>query len=103
MSTVADDKPLTGTWKNGQVVLDEPADWLEGCRVVVTPGKSPEVHGMPEEKQSNEPEAIARWLAEFDAIPSWQMTAQEEAEWQAARQAVKDYTIAKTREREEEL
>jgi hypothetical protein len=45
------------------------------------------------------PRTIARWLAEFDAIPPWQMTAEEEAEWQAARQAVKDYTIAKMRER----
>ena len=48
---------------------------------------------MTEEEQSNDPEAIARWLAEFDAIPPWQMTAAEEAEWQAARQSVKDYTI----------
>ena len=99
LSTVADDKPLTGTWKNGQVILDEPADWPEGCRVVVTLGKSPAVSGMPEEEQSNDPEAIARWLAEFDAIPPWQMTAEEVAEWQAARQAVKDYTIARMRER----
>jgi hypothetical protein len=98
MSTIPNDKPRTGTWKNGQIILDEPADWSEGCRVVVTPGKSLEVYGMSEEEQSNDPEAIARWLAEFDAIPPWQMTAEEEAEWQAARQAVEDYTIAKMRE-----
>ncbi len=42
MDTVADNKALTGTWKDGQVLLDEPADWPEGCRVVVTPGESPE-------------------------------------------------------------
>jgi len=57
---------------------------------------------MSEEEQSNDPEAIARWLAEFDAIPPWQMTAEEEAEWQAARQAVKEYTILRMRAREEE-
>ncbi len=47
---------------------------------------------MTEEEQSNDPEAIARWLAAFDAIPPWQMTAAEEAEWQAApvRQGVHD-------------
>ena len=99
MSTIDDDKSLTGTWKGGQIILDEPADWPEGCRVVVTLGKSPEVYGMSEEEQSNDPEAIARWLAEFDAIPPWQMTAEEEAQWQAAREAVKDYTIAKMQER----
>ena len=54
---------------------------------------------MAKEKQSNDPEAIARWLAAFDAIPPWQMSAEEEAEWQAVRQAVKDYTIARMNER----
>ena len=54
---------------------------------------------MTRRAQSNDPKAIARWLAEFDAIPPWQMTVKEEADWQAARQAVKDYTIAKMRER----
>ena len=52
MSTVADDKPLTGTWKGGQIVLDEPADWPEGCRVVVTPqeGQREEWLGITEEE-----------------------------------------------------
>jgi hypothetical protein len=30
------------------------------------------------------------------------MTAEEEAEWQAARQAIKDYTIAKMQKRSSE-
>ena len=99
MNTVSDNKTLTGTWKDGQIVLDQPAGWPEGCRVTVRPGEFQEVYGIAEEEQSDDPEAIARWLAEFDAIPPWQMTAEEEAEWQAARQAVKDYTIAKMQER----
>ncbi len=99
MNTVPE-KALTGTWRNGQVMLDVPADWPEGCRVVVIPGEPPEeTHGMSEEGQSDDPESIARWLAEFDAIPPWQMTAEEEARWQADRRAVKDYTIAKMNER----
>jgi hypothetical protein len=149
------DKILTGTWKNGQVILDGPADWpdgcklrvaaipgpieqtgipddqwprdpqgiaellermdqiepfemmpeeeadwAEGCRGVVKPEESPEeVFGMTEEEQSDDPEAIARWLAEFDAIPPWQMTDEEEAKWQADRRVVKDYTIARMNER----
>jgi hypothetical protein len=99
MNTISDQKTLTGTWKDGQILLDEPVDWPEGCRVVVAPAEPSEVHGMVEEEQSDDPEAIAKWLAEFDAIPPWQMSAEEEAEWQAARQAVKDYTIAKMNER----
>jgi hypothetical protein len=99
MNAIPDDKILTGIWKNGQIVLEKPTDWPEGCRLVVTPEEAPGVHGMSEEGQSDDPEAIARWLAEFDAIPPWQMSAEEEAEWQAARQAVEDYTIAKMNER----
>ncbi len=57
---------------------------------------------MAKEKQSNDPEAIARWLAAVDAIPPWEVSAEEEAEWEAARQAVKDYTIARMNERSSE-
>ena len=85
MNTIPDNKTLTGTWKDGQILLDEPADWPQGCRVVVTPEGSLDVNGMREEEQSDDPESIAKWLAEFDAIPPWRMTAEEEAEWQAAR------------------
>ena len=99
MSTISENKTLTGTWKNGQIILDGPADWPEGSRVVVTPEEPQEVFSMTEEEQSNDPAAIARWLAEYDAIPPWRMTSKEEADWQAARQAVKDYTVAKMKER----
>ena len=100
MNGAPDNKVLTGTLKNGQIMLDEPADWPEGCRLVVTPGESPaDIYGLTEEEQSDDPEAIAKWLAEFDAIPPWQMTADEEAKWQADRQTVKNYTIAKMNER----
>jgi hypothetical protein len=50
MNTIPGNKTLTGTWKNGQILLDEPADWPEGCRVVVTQEESSEVYGMTEEE-----------------------------------------------------
>jgi hypothetical protein len=101
MNTPADDRTLTGTWRNGQIVLDGPADWPEGCRVVVTRGSHHEAYGMTEHEheQSDDPAAIARWLSEFDSIPPWQMTAEEEAEWRGARQAITDYTIANMQKR----
>ena len=55
MDAIPDNKTLTGTWKNGRILLD----WPEGCRVIVTPGWASEVHGMTEEDQSDDPEAIA--------------------------------------------
>jgi hypothetical protein len=90
---------IAGTWKNGQIVLDEPAPWPEGSRVAIEPAPCAADLGMTEDEQGDDPESIARWLADFDAIPPWQMTAEEEARWQADRQAMKDYTIAKMKQR----
>ena len=69
-------------WKNGQVVLEAPADWPEGRRLVVAEEPVDDDNDQPDD-----PETIARWLAEFEAIPPLEMTAEEEAEWQAARKA----------------
>ena len=46
--------------------------------------------GMSEAEQGDDAESIARWIAEFDAIPPLQMTPDEEAAWQAARDAQKE-------------
>jgi len=37
------------------------------------------------DEQSNDPEAVRRWLDAFDAIPPLMMTVDEEAAWQTAR------------------
>jgi hypothetical protein len=60
---------LKGTWKNGQVILDNQADWPDGCRVVVTRECAPDPPGTTEDEQADDPESITRWLAVFDAIP----------------------------------
>jgi hypothetical protein len=87
---------LTGTWKEGQIILDEAADWPEGCRVSVEPilGEV-EAIGITEEQWPRTPESIAEWLAWFDSIEPIEMTPEEEAEWQAALAAQKAYEIAK--------
>lgn len=41
--------------------------------------------GTVGDEQPDDPEAIARWLAAFDAVPPVTMTPDEEAAWQAAR------------------
>jgi hypothetical protein len=35
MSTISENTTLMGTWKDGQIILDGPADWPEGSRGVV--------------------------------------------------------------------
>jgi hypothetical protein len=83
-----------GTWKNGQVILDKPADWPEGCRVTIEPAAKEEPLDMREEDWQDTPEAIADWLQWYDSLEPLEMTPQEEAEWQAARTAMKEYTVA---------
>ena len=76
---------IRATWRNEQIVPDEPVDWPEGCRLRVEPDHLSEMNGMSEEEQGDDPESIARWIAEFEAIPPMQMTPDEETEWQGAR------------------
>jgi hypothetical protein len=91
---------LTGTWKNGQVILDSPADWPDGCRVIVEPiPDEAETLGITEQLWPQSPEAIKKWLAWFDSIEPIETTAEEEAQWQAAREAQRAYEIAKFEER----
>ena len=94
---------IKATWKHGQIVPDEPVDWPEGCRLRVEPDRLSETNGMSDEEQADDAESIGRWIAEFDAIPPMQMTPQEEAEWQAARQAQKQLQKAKFNERADKL
>ena len=81
---------IKGIVKNGQIVVGEPLDWPDGTEVIVEP-VAPESVGMTEEEQGDDPESIARWIAAFDAIPPLQMTPEEEADWQAARQAQREF------------
>ncbi len=78
-------------WKDGQVIVEDAVDWPEGCELEIRPvsvnGSDVDVVG------SNDPAAIARWIAEFEAIPPLQMTAEDEAEWQAARRAQREFEL----------
>ncbi len=94
---------IKATWKNGQIVPDEPVNWPEGCRLHIEPEALLKTNGMSEEEQGDDPKSIARWIAEFDAIPPLQMTPQEEAEWRAARHDQKELEKAKFNERAEKL
>jgi hypothetical protein len=58
---------------------------------------------MSEDEEADDPESIARWIAAFDAIPPLNMTPEEEAEWQAARKAQKEFEKAAFYERADKL
>ncbi len=86
---------IHATWKNGQIVLDGPVDWPEGCRLIVEPDPAhSELMGIREEDWPNSPEAIADWLAWYDSLEPLIFTPEEEADIAAWRQKIKEYTIA---------
>jgi hypothetical protein len=95
MSTIADNKTLTETWKNGQVVLDSPADWPEGCKLrVVAISQAAELIGIPDDQWPTDPQGIAELLKRMDQIESFEMTSEEEADWLAWRQKIKELELA---------
>jgi hypothetical protein len=85
---------IKGTIQNGQIVPDEPLSWPEGCRVLIEPLPATETLGLPEEDWPTDPAGIARHLALMDQIEPLIRTPDEEAEWQAARKAQKDFEKA---------
>lgn len=79
---------IQGTWKNGQVMLDRPANWPDGCRLAVEPVHEGRV-GVSEEDWDNTPEGIAAWIQWYDSVEPLEMTAEEEAKWEADLEAQK--------------
>jgi hypothetical protein len=100
-------KTVQGVVKDGRIDLSEPIVWPEGTLVRVLPvfpgnGRSDvEMNdlGAGEDEQADDAESIARWIAEFDAIPPLEMPPAEEAEWQAARAAQRAFDAAVQEER----
>jgi hypothetical protein len=90
---------IKGTFKNGQIVLDEPADWPGGSRVLVEPVQEEETMGIREQDWPATPDQIARHLSLMDQIEPLTMTTEEEAEWQSARNEQKEFEKAGFAER----
>jgi len=104
MSTVSHDKPITGTWRNGQVMLDEPPDWPEGSKLrVAAISRATETMGIPDDQWPTTPEGIAELLRRMDQIEPFDMTPEEEADWLAWRQKTKEYEKATFNKRIEGL
>lgn len=92
---------IRAKWKEGRVVVEEAVDWPEGCELVVHPVAVNDSND--EDVESNDPAAIARWIAEFERIPPLEMTAEEDAAWQAARQVQRDFELKTFEERADRI
>jgi hypothetical protein len=93
---------IEATYKNGQIVPDGQPDWPEGCRLRIEPMPNEELVFMTEDEQGDDPESIQRWLEALDSIPLLQMSAEEEASWEAWRQKMKAFNIEAVRRQMEE-
>jgi hypothetical protein len=87
---------LHGAIKNGQIVLDEPAELPEGSRVEVLPVEAARpMLGMREEDWPTTPEGIAALLARMDQVePGW-LSPEDDAAWRATLRARKDVEKAR--------
>ena len=95
---------LQGTIKNGQIVLDVPADLPEGTRVEVLPIDAPPTAlGMREEDWPTTPEGIAALVARMDQVePGW-LSPEDDAAWRTDLRAQKELEKARFFEDAEKL
>src|SRR5262249_47423945 len=82
---------IRATVKNGKIELDAPSDWPEGTEVLIEPVPHAASLALRDEHGPNTPEGIAQLLASIDRIEPLILTAEEEAEWEAARKARKGF------------
>jgi len=87
----------SGRYLGGKVVLDAAPEWPEGMEVRVTPSQSPEAAMMTEDEQGEEPDEIARWSADFLAMPALSMTSEEEQSLGNWRSRMKEFNRAAMR------
>ena len=93
---------IKATWKSGQVLLDSPADWPDGRRLVVAEDRPADVEFMTEDEQSDDPKAVERWIEELRALPALTMTPEQEAEMIAWQRKVKEFNLEAVRRQMEE-
>lgn len=66
---------ITGTVRDGSVILNEPALLPEGSRVVVQPIETVATLGISEADWQDTPEAIADWIAWYDSLQPIEVSA----------------------------
>jgi hypothetical protein len=96
-------KQIKATYHNGQIIPDDPVDWPEGQELIIQTRPTTGEFGLTEEEQSNDPEAIEKWIQWYDSLEPLIMTPEEEAEWKKTREAQKEFEKSKFFERTDKL
>ena len=99
---------ILGIYRDGRVVLDKTVDWPEGTPVLVEPrtadGEPPGTI-LPLVRLadgtilpwSDTPEFREALIAQMDSREPFELTPDEEAEWNSARESIKEHTVAAVR------
>jgi hypothetical protein len=94
---------IKATVKGGRLELEVPPEWPDGTEVIVQPLVREDRLGVREEDWPDTPEAIAEWLAWYDALEPLIFTEEERAAWETARREQKEFEKATFAERAEKL
>lgn len=87
---------VQGTYRDGCVELDAPVAWSEGRRVSVA--VDPDSFGMCETEWPTSGEPLSKLLELIDSFEPVELSAADEAEIEAARDAVREKSLAAVRE-----
>ena len=71
---------IRATWKDGQVVLEDPVDWPDGSRLLIEPDLSQGCSGLTEDADSMTSEEIVNALLAMDKVEPLDMSADETAD-----------------------
>ncbi|HEY3787289.1 MAG TPA: hypothetical protein VGL71_00485 [Urbifossiella sp.] len=85
------DAPIPGTYRDGKVILDAPANWEEGAAVLVAPSLPSNIRMLSEVEQGDTDEEIAHWIADFAAIPPLTLSLDEETSMLEWRRRMKEF------------
>lgn len=94
---------ITGTVKNGLVVLDDASGFVDGSRVVVLSVDSATGIGLRESEWEDTPQAIADWIAWYDSLEPIETVESDEQAIAAFRQQQKQVGVSGFEERAERL
>ncbi len=76
---------IRGVVRGGRIEVETPIDLPDGTELLIPLPEATSAPAEVEVRGDNSPEAIAAWLAWFDALPTLKITPEEEADtaaWQ---------------------
>jgi hypothetical protein len=90
--------------KNGRIELATPADWPEGCPVLVEPvPAAPGKIGLDEAEWRDDAESLADWEAWIKTIEPLEYPPDEEAAFARFRETMRRHNVEAVRRQMEEL